>query len=70
MCWLKGIEGNGKDWKKKSFYKTGLGTGELITQDLLMEINGPDTMKFQDELTISMGHRQKKKKNPVYPESC
>lgn len=36
-----------------------------------MEINGPDTMKFQDELTISIGHRQKKKKkNPVYPESC
>lgn len=47
---------------EKKIYKTGLGAWELITQGLLMEVNGPDTMKFQDELTISMGHRQKKKK--------
>lgn len=57
--------------EKKPFYKTGLGAWELITQYvLIMEINGPDAVKFQDELRTRIGHRQKKKKIPVYPESC
>lgn len=30
---------------EKSFYKTGLGAWELITQDGLVEMNGPDAVK-------------------------